>query len=129
MFTGEHIDPETDEINWDSDWDEETPAIGKKDELIYSHVDAKKILDIFRLACAGKQEPLAELVAQMADETKEYSQMNNYSSLLQKSIQSILKTEEEKEVLSLFKSGGTNALRSQIKGIEDFQLISFLVIK
>jgi hypothetical protein len=48
---------------------------------------------------------------------------------LQKSISSILKTEEEKDILSLFKAGGTTALQSKIKGIEDFKLISFVVIK
>ena len=98
-------------------------------ELVYNHVDAKKSLDIFRLICKGKQEPLEALAKQFSEETNDYRKMDAYSNLLQKSISTILKTEEEKDVLSLFKSGGTSALRSQIKGIEDFKLISFLVIK
>ena len=49
--------------------------------------------------------------------------------LLKKSIASILETEDEKEVLSLFKSGGTNVMKEKFKGIEDFKLISFLIIK
>ncbi|MGB3947708.1 MAG: ATP-dependent helicase, partial [Bacteroidia bacterium] len=98
-------------------------------ELVYNHVDAKKSLDIFRLVCKGKQMPLEALAKQFCDETNDYRKMDAYSNLLQKSISTILKTEEEKDVMSLFKSGGTSALRSQIKGIEDFKLISFLVIK
>jgi SNF2 family DNA or RNA helicase len=97
--------------------------------LIYSHVDAKKILDIIRLLTKGKKEPLEELTKQFSLETDEYKKMDSYSELLKKSISSILKTEEEKDVLSLFKSGGTTALTSKIKGIEDFKLISFIIIK
>ncbi len=98
-------------------------------ELVFNHVDAKKTLDIFRLICKGKTQPLEELAKQFSAETNDYRKMDAYSGLLQKSISTILKSEEEKDVQSLFKSGGTLALRSKIKGIEDFKLISFLVIK
>ncbi|QMU31367.1 helicase-related protein [Adhaeribacter radiodurans] len=98
-------------------------------DLIYNHVDAKKTLDVIRLLCKGKTEPLMSLCKQFSQETKDYCKMTTYSQLLQKSISSILKTEEEKEVLSLFKAGGTTALRGEIKGAEDFKLISFIVIK
>jgi SNF2 family DNA or RNA helicase len=97
--------------------------------LIHNHIDAKKTLDILRYICKDKNEAIHEVAKQLSVETNDYKKMDLYSSLLQKSISTILKTEEEKDVLSLFKSGGTSALRSQIKGIEDFQLISFLIIK
>lgn len=98
-------------------------------EVIHGHFDAKKTLDIMRLLCKGKTEPLANIAAEFSQETDEYKQMGFYSGLLKKSIGSILKNEEEKEVLSLFKAGGTTALRDRIKGIEDFKLISFIVVK
>ena len=98
-------------------------------EIIYNHADAKKTLDSIRLVCKGINEPLVELCQNFSDETNEYREMDLYSGLLQKSISSILKTEEEKDILSLFKAGGTTALQSKIKGIEDFKLISFVVIK
>ncbi|MDZ7847392.1 MAG: hypothetical protein U5L96_11815 [Owenweeksia sp.] len=42
----------------------------------------------------------------------------------------MVQTEEEKEVLSLFKSGGTTAaLQEKVKGIEDFKLVSFLIVR
>lgn len=97
--------------------------------LVYSHIDAKKILDIIRLLTKGKKEPLEELTKQFSEETDNFRKMDSYSELLKKSISSILKTEEEKDVLSLFKSGGTSALTTKIKGIEDFKLISFIIIK
>jgi SNF2 family DNA or RNA helicase len=98
-------------------------------DLFLSHVESKKILDAVRMLCKGKSEPLSGLCKQLSQETDEYHKMDAYSFLLKQSIGSIINTEEEKELLSLFKSGGTSALKGKVKGLEDFKLISFIVIK
>jgi len=98
-------------------------------ELLLNHVDSKKILDAMRMLCKGKSEPLSDLCKELSEETDEYHEMDSYSQLLKQSIGTILRTEEEKEVLSLFKSGGTTALKDKFKGIEDFKLISFLIVR
>ena len=98
-------------------------------ELYLSHAEPKKILDAMRMLCKGKTEPIKVLCKSLSDETAEYRRMDSYSKLLKQSIGSILKTEEEKEVKSLFQAGGTTALRDRIKGIEDFKLISFLIVR
>lgn len=98
-------------------------------ELWLNHVESKKILDAMRLLAKGQTSPMAEVCKALSEETDDYHQMDAYSSLLKKSIQSILRKEEEKEVMSLFKSGGTTALQEKIKGIEDFKLVSFLIVR
>jgi len=103
--------------------------INDSGELLLNHVESKKILDAMRMLCKGKNEPLIDLCKSLSESTDEYHDMSNYSTLLKQSIGTILQTEEEKEVLSLFKSGGTNALKDKLKGIEDFNLISFLIIR
>lgn len=103
--------------------------IKKSGELLFNHVDSKKILDAVRMLCKGKSEPITDLCKELSLETDEYHDMEAYSELLKQSIGSILRTEEEKDVLSLFKSGGTTALRNTFKGIEDFKLISFLIVR
>jgi len=103
--------------------------IKRSGELQLNHVESKKILDAVRMLCKGKNEPLTELCKALSDETDEYHKMDAYSLLLKQSIGTILQTEEEKEVLSLFKSGGTTALTDKFKGIEDFKLISFLIVR
>ena len=65
----------------------------------------------------------------MNELTDDYHQMDLFSGLLRDCIGTIIKNEEEKEIMSLFKSGGTTALKNKIKGIEDFKLISFLIIR
>jgi hypothetical protein len=97
--------------------------------LILNHIDSKKILDALRLLCKGIKEPIISLCEQVNIETNEYHNMSEYSELLKKSIATILETEEEKEVLSLFRSGGTNVMKDKFKGIEDFKIISFLIVK
>lgn len=98
-------------------------------ELILKHIESKKILDALRLACNGKREIIDDLCRKIAEETNDYYKMDHYSNLLKQSIHSILQTEEEKTVLSLFKSGGTVSGKNKFKGIEDFKLITFVIVR
>lgn len=103
--------------------------ISEEGKIIHGHIDAKKTLDIVRLICKGKTEPIQNLCEEFSKETNDYRKMDRYSDALKKSIRSIINAEDEKEILTLFKSGRTSALKGKIKGLEDFKLISFIVIK
>lgn len=103
--------------------------INEDGKVIHGHVDAKRTLDIIRLLCKGKKEPIQKLCEDFTIETNDYRKMDRYSDALKKSIGSIINAEDEKEVLTLFRAGGTSALKGKVKGLEDFKLISFIVIK
>lgn len=103
--------------------------IDRDGELVQTHIESKKILDIMRMLSKGRKTPIEDVCKQLNVETDEYNNMTEYSDLLKQSISSIIKNEEEKEVMSLFKSGGTTALQDKIKGIEDFKLVSFLIVR
>ena len=98
-------------------------------DVIFNHVESKKILDAMRKLCKGNTEPIMSLCNTVNEDTNDYQDMTTYSELLKKSIGSILNKEEEKDIKSLFSSGGTTALTDKIKGLEDFKLISFLIVK
>ena len=98
-------------------------------DVIFNHVESKKILDSMRKLCKGITEPIQSLCNTINTESNDYQDMTVYSELLKKSIGSILNKEEEKDIKSLFSSGGTTALSDKIKGLEDFRLISFLIVK
>lgn len=102
--------------------------IGLEGNIVHTHLEPKKILDVVRYVSKGKLEPNKVLCDHFSKETNDYCDMELYSELLKKAISSILHTEEEKDILSLFKSGGTTALGSDIKGIEDFVLVSFIAL-
>ena len=52
-----------------------------------------------------------------------------YSSLLEDAVCSILDAKEDSDLDSLFRAGGTSALLNQVAGLDDFQLVCFLVIR
>ena len=52
-----------------------------------------------------------------------------YSGLLEDAVLSILDTKEDSDLDSLFSAGGTSALLSQVSGLDDFELICFLVVR
>ena len=55
--------------------------------------------------------------------------MNTYSQLLHRAVESIIEVKREQEIDSLFSEGTTTALEHKVKGLDDFELITFLVIK
>ena len=82
-----------------------------------------------RAVCKGKDQYDKELCKAFNAETDDGKQMQRYSSLLQDAIRSIIEVKEERDVLSLFSSGGTTALTNNVQGLDDFELICFLVIR
>ena len=50
-------------------------------------------------------------------------------TLLEDAVLSILDAKEDSDLDSLFRAGGTSALLSQVSGLDDFQLVCFLVVR
>lgn len=98
-------------------------------EAFYNHLSPKKTLDMIRYICKDKAEPDTLLCRDFNRETKDGRKMGKYSALLEKAISSIIDVTNECDIESLFKSGGTSALQTKISGIDDFELICFLVVK
>lgn len=97
--------------------------------VICDHLSPKKLLDKMRYACKDKTEPDKALCKQFNKETRDGKNMRHYSDLLQSAIESIITVKEESDIDSLFSVGETSALTYNIKGLDDFELITFLVIK
>ena len=98
-------------------------------EVIINHLSPKKLLDVMRSSCKDKTEPIKNLCRDFNKETKDGKSMGKYSDLLQKAVASIVEKKEESDIDSLFSFGETTALVGDFKGLDDFELITFLVIK
>ena len=98
-------------------------------ETIINHLSPKKLLDIMRMSCKGKTEPIIELCRQVNRETQNGRKMSHYSDLLGKAVASIVEQKEQSDIDSLFTFGETTALVGDIRGLDDFELICFLIIK
>lgn len=103
--------------------------IGMDGEVICDYLNPKKLLDDIRLLCRGKKQPIKKLYQKFNEETDDGKNMGEMSELLSEAIDSIINCKEESDIDSLFAEGGTSALLSAVSGLDDFELICFLVIK
>ena len=98
-------------------------------DVVIDHLSPKELLDAFRLLCRGKKEPYKDLCAAFNKETDDGRNMNQYSHLLGESIASIIEVKNENEMESFLSGRQMSFLSETINGLDDFELISFLVIK
>ena len=98
-------------------------------EIVLDYTNPKKLLDTIRLLCKGRREPLMDLCKRFNTDTNDGKSMDSVSQLLNDAINSIIDVKEESDIDSLFKPGGTSLLSENFKGIDDFELIDFIVVK
>lgn len=98
-------------------------------EILADYLNPKKLLDTLRLLCRGKSKPIAELYQAFNQETNDGRNMAAVSELLNDAICSIIDTKEESDIDSLFHAGGTNLLSKGFSGLNDFELIAFLILR
>lgn len=103
--------------------------IGEDGEVLIQHTEVKRLLDLARTASKGRSEPIPELCKAFNTATKQGREMGRYSDLLDQAIRSMIEVKEEGDIDSLFTPGATTALVDSIKGLDDFELIAFLVMQ
>lgn len=103
--------------------------LNEQGEVIYNHTDVKSILDIMRNTCKHHTEPIADLCRIFNRETKDGHKMDKYSKLLDKCIESIIDVKSANDLDSLFNIGSDVLFNGNIKGLDDFELITFIVVK
>ncbi len=102
--------------------------INNDGEVVHDHTEVKRLLDLARTCCKGQSEPIADACQRFNKATADGRRMQPYSDLLSKAIRSMIEVKEEKDLDSLFTGGKTTALTHPINGLDDFELIAFLVI-
>ena len=103
--------------------------IGENGEVVADHSEVKRLLDLARTACKGQNEPLANVCRIFNRITDDGRKMQAYSDLLGQAIRTMIDLKENKDLDSLFSVGHTTALVNTISGLDDFELIAFLVIQ
>ena len=102
--------------------------ISDEGDAVCNYLNPKKLLDTMRMLSRGQSEPVTRLYKQFNLETDNGHNMREVSKLLSDAINSIINTKEDSDIESLFKTGGTTALLSSVSGLDDFELICFLVV-
>jgi len=103
--------------------------IGDNGDVLADHTEVKRLLDIVRSCCKGRSSPVEEVCRIFNQKSADGKNMALQSKLLSEAIKSMIEVKEERDIDSLFGGGQTTALVNSIAGLEDFELIAFLVIQ
>ena len=102
--------------------------IGDDGTVLCDHLSPKELLDKMRFLCKGKDKPIADLCRQFNTETRDGKDMRMYSELLGRAIASIIEVKEESDIDAFLGGGQISFTSEMMKGLDDFELICFLVI-
>ena len=103
--------------------------ISDEGEVICDYLSPKQMLDKMRFLCKGKTQPIPEVYKQFNKETRDGRDMSKFSYLLGEAIASIIEVKDESDIDSFLGGGQVSFLTNEIKGLDDFELICFLVVR
>ena len=98
-------------------------------ETILPYTEVKRLLDLVRSVAKPAETPIPEAYVPFNLRTQDGREMRDYSDLLTAAIRSIVQVNEEKDLDSLFNGQKTTALTGPATGLDDFELIAFLVVE
>ena len=102
--------------------------VGMDGEVITNHLQPKDTLDVMRHLAKGKTVPDKDLCGKFNRATNNGKNMSKVSQLLEDAILSIIDAKDEGDIESFFSSGQTTFLSGGFSGLDDFELICFMVV-
>ncbi|MBK5244648.1 MAG: DEAD/DEAH box helicase family protein [Eubacteriaceae bacterium] len=103
--------------------------IGDDGKIACDHLSPKNMLDKMRYLCKNKTEPITELYRVFNRETRDGRDMSKFSEMLGDAISSIIDVKDQSELDQFLNGEAISFLSNEIKGLDDFELICFLVVK
>nr|WP_218059318.1 DEAD/DEAH box helicase [Gilliamella apicola] len=102
--------------------------VANNGEVICDHLSPKQLLDKIRLLCKGKIEPIAKLYQQFNKITADGGNMAHFSQRLGDAINSIIEVKKHSDIDNFLSGNAISFVTDSIKGLDDFELICFLVV-
>lgn len=102
--------------------------VGEDGATVLSFTQTKQVLDRMRRLCIGRDVPDAAAVARFDAATRGGEDMSATQSLLAAAIASIAGKSQERAVASLFIPGGTHGAKGEFAGMNDFEVVAFVVV-
>ncbi len=102
--------------------------VGDDGSVILPYTQAKQILDRLKRLCLGRDMADAGACARFDKATKQGEEMLAAQRLLAAAVASVAGKNQERAVASLFTPGGTHAMKGEFAGINDFEVMAYLVI-
>ena len=97
----------------------------------FNYINAKQILEIYRLMCRGRNEPFEGLCELFNTETRQGEDMGQYTELLSQAISQISTVFKKKSNQKLTTDRGALLIpkSKQVSDMNNFELVTWLVIK
>ncbi|MGA2765097.1 MAG: helicase-related protein [Spirochaetia bacterium] len=102
--------------------------VGDDGAVLLPYTQGKHILDRLKRLCLGRDLPDSGACSLFDRATRDGEDMSRAQGLLAAAVASVTGKTEEKAVASLFIPGGTHALKGEFAGINDFEVVAFIVI-
>ena len=102
--------------------------VGDNGELVLSFAQTKQILDTLKRLSIGRNMPDHTACVMFDKITRDGRDMEHYQELLSKAVGAIVGKKEDRAIASLFTPGGTYAMKGEFSGINDFEVVSYIVI-
>ena len=102
--------------------------VGDDGTVLRAYTQAKQILDRLKRLCLGRDLPDADACARFDKATKQGEDMLAVQRHLAEAIASIAGKNQERAVASLFTPGGTHAMKGEFAGINDFEVLAYLIV-
>ena len=103
--------------------------VGNDGNVVVNHLQPKVLLDRMRHICRGVDKPIDALCDEFNKETDNGRKMEKYSALLGDAIRSIIEVKDESEMEAFLNGSSEGFFANEIRGLDDFELICFLVVK
>lgn len=97
-------------------------------EVRLNFTHAKQILDVIKKLSLGRSNPDERAVAAFNAATRDGADMSRCQAMLGRAVAAITGKAEEKGVESLFHRGGTVLSKDSFQGIDDFEVVAYLVV-
>ena len=97
--------------------------------IAVNHLQPKELLDKFRSLCKGKSMPQTALCREFNKETRNGFRMGAYSKLLGDAVNSIINVKDESDLDSFLSGTQADLFTNEITGLDNFELICFLVVR
>ena len=102
--------------------------VGDDGTVLLPYTQAKRILDRLKRLSLGRDFPDVTACASFDKSTRHGEDMKHAQRLLAASVASVVGKSEERAVASLFSPGGTHAIKGEFAGINDFEVMAYLVV-
>ncbi len=102
--------------------------VGQDGLVVLPFTQARLILDALKKVSVGRDLPDAMACARFDRETRDGKDMSRVQGLLAEAAASVVGRSRERSIASLFSPGGTHVLKGEFSGIDDFEVVAFMVV-